>query len=161
MWKAINYGNITPGLYDVSDNGEIRNAYDHSLVPVFKTAQGHMASNLFSDTAVDGISAQVVARIVYNAFVEVIDRRKDIVYKDGNKANLAVSNLTVKPHRTHTKSIVATSQSEVLNFDSLVEASESLGISKDALKQRLSKKNSRYGKEYHGYTWVYKEDIPS
>lgn len=167
MWKEIEYGHVIKHMYEINENGEVRFKYNkeplkHTIRRANQAGREMVMVVLYSDFSKSGVSAQVVARMVYNAFVEPIKRNQAIYFKDNNPLNIAIDNLyvtTTQPHKRR-KVVRISGEGDEVVYNDLLDAVEKNPFvnSIETLKHRLAPSSPMAGRMYKDYYWKWKEE---
>lgn len=166
MWKEIEYGNVTKHMYEINEKGDVRFKYtkellNHTIRKAEQAGREMVMVVLYSEFSKSGVSSQVVARMVYNAFVEPIKRNQAIYFKDNNPLNIAVDNLYVTTSQPHKRrKVVRTSPNgdEVVYNDLLDAVEKNPMVNIETLKHRLAPSSPMAGRMYKHYYWKWKEE---
>lgn len=91
IWKLVDGFN---GLYEVSDDGQVRNTRTNKVLRVSFTHNGYHRVKLYRYTKSEKYSKSfLVHRLVASAFIENPEQKPQVNHIDGNKNNNCVSNL--------------------------------------------------------------------
>lgn len=97
IWKLVEYGDIKPGMYEVSNFGRFRNIYTHKLLTPCLSEKGYLMVYVMC-TNNKGRSIKL-HRIVAVHFVEGRTKEKcEVDHVDGNKLNCRADNLEWVTH---------------------------------------------------------------
>lgn len=92
VWKPVNYRNIKPGMYEVSNLGRIRNTYTKHILVLCPSEKGYMMAPFRCSD--DRTRSVKIHRIVAESFVSGKSyERNEVNHKDGDKQNNRSENL--------------------------------------------------------------------
>ena len=152
------------GLYEVSNMGLVKSLHaSQSRILKQGTSHGYMLVNLCKD----GIcNMKQVHRLVATAFIRNPNNYEVVNHKDGNKKNNTVDNLEWCTQRYNIRhacrnglmNVDAPKKSVILykrcgEYDSITEAAEALGVSRQSLSRAIHKNIS-----IHGFVGVIEKD---
>lgn len=158
MWRDIAG---FEGLYQVSDEGQIRNARTAYVLKPRKDADGYLLVTIWRGKPVEQFEVKL-HREVAKAFIPNPGNKPQVNHLDGNRANATLSNLewaTCSENHFHSfrelgrkvgneKAIVAENADEKKHFESL-KAAERAGFNRRGIQHCLS---GNYA-QHRGYTW--------
>ncbi len=148
-WKEVPG---TDGRYHVSDKGNI---FDHLKAKICKTYQHNEHFNVTVTLLINGVKkAHPVCWLIAEAFLDVKSRKQKLVFMDGNRANLRLSNIQVKPYEPSRKPINHRDKNGILQgiFYTLEEAAKAVGSTDRAISNAIADKTM-----HKGYYWDRKE----
>lgn len=152
------------GLYEVSNMGRVKSLHaSQGRILKQGTSHGYMLVNLCKD----GIcNMKQVHRLVATAFIRNPNNYEVVNHKDGNKKNNTVDNLEWCTQRYNIRhacrnglmNVNALKKSVILykicgEYDSITEAAEALGVSRQSLSRAIHKNIS-----IHGFVGVIEKD---
>ena len=157
IWKPIKG---YEGKYEVSNYGNVRSK--HKLLKGQESG-GYQKVYLYKDNTRHGYK---VHRLVAEAFISNPNNYRCVNHKDENKLNNFVDNLEWCTHKYntnfgscinrrsqkhHKKVIQIDSKGNKVYWDSIIEASLSLGIDRSSITKAAKQKRHSAG----GYRWIY------
>ena len=149
MWKPIeNY----EGLYEISDEGQIRHVKYNRLVKPVTGTRGSQMVNLYKKNATKQFS---VHRLVAKMFIPNPDNLTVVGHIDGDKTNNRVENLEWKPKKVRDSDrVIGTNLITGVEtiYDSAVAAAEAVGSGRS---NGVTMCANGKAKSAHGHTWRY------
>jgi hypothetical protein len=167
-WKKI----LGYDGYTISNHGRLKYIIKKGTIPSFKITLGSLDNDGYQIARLKNIDFDLkripIHRLVAKSFLENPNNLPIVNHKDGDKCNNNVNNLewvTASENIKHAydnnlisgkREIYQLDKNNkiIKKFDSIVEATISLGIERTAISSCLNKRSKTAG----GYYWIYVED---
>ena len=151
-------------MYEISDQGRIRNINTGRILHTYQDSRGYVIVTLSNAGTQKTVR---VATLVANAFIEKYYDDLDVVYLDGDRGNVAASNLDWWKRRdVHRRSYRLRGRTQIHKmktircletgevFNSITEASEIMGISRVSISRSVNAR-SRCTKDGYSFEEVW------